>query len=107
MKYLLTIALLAFTALSHSSDVGEVQMCNLMKNGTQYLFSEERCPGMKRGAVISGLEWEEAVIYCEEPIIHQRSSVICAYNGRKIATKNDITDYAKGECASEYYCDKK
>jgi hypothetical protein len=71
------------------------------------VFSEERCPGIQRGAVISGITHQDAVIYCEEPIIQRRVYVDCAYNGRKIATKKDITDYAKGECVSEYYCDKK
>lgn len=107
MRYVLLIALLAFTGLSHSSDVGGFKICHLMQNGTQFSFSEERCPGMKRGAVISGISWDEAVIYCEEPIIHERSSVICAYNGQKIATMKDITDYRKGKCANkDYFCDR-
>ncbi len=45
-----------------------------------------------KGTILKDIQPVEAALYCDEPIIITEL-VTCPYNGRKIVSPEDVTDY--------------
>lgn len=90
MQHFLLIGLLTLTFYANSSPTDTPKVCIFEEK--RFAFSEKSCKNITKGTILKDIQPVEAALYCDEPIIITEL-VTCPYNGRKIVSPEDVTDY--------------
>ena len=101
----ISIVLLLFAYNANAKEVVTHKVCDMGENSYTYRLSLERCPGLKKGDVLTRMSSYEAPFYCHTSsaiITTSDDRVYCRYNGVTILQEEDITDKVKGKLIKTY-----